>query len=329
MKTNAGPPARRAGLRATLLIAAAAMSGSGLLLAGCSSGSGSTASASAASGGSAASGESAASAGSAPSAAASGGQGVAGPAPDTRAPGATTARLVQPAQSIIYTASLTIRAADVRASAALATGIAAADGGYVASEQDLLSRLPGQSTVSLRLKIPVASYPAVLRQLSGKLGKQLSLTQQAEDVTGQVADVSSRVTSAKAAITQLRALLRRAGSVGGLLSVQDEINSQEASLESLQSQQRALAGETSYATVSVQLLSQHKAVVHHHARNKHGFAAGLSSGWHGLRAATAWLLTVAGAVLPFAAVLAVLAAGGWFTWRRIKVRRRSRPAPAA
>jgi hypothetical protein len=326
MMTTAGAPVRRAGLRATLLIAAAAISGSGLLLAGCSAGSSSASSASA---------ESVAG----PSAGAADGQGAGGsaavraPAPQgapAGVPGAKTARVVQLAQSIIYTASLTVRAPDVRAAATLATSIATADGGYVASEQDLFSRLPGQSTISLRLKVPVADYPAVLRQLSSKLGKQLSLTQQAQDVTGQVADVSSRVTSAKAAITQLRALLRRAGSVGGLLSVQDEINTQEASLESLQSQQRALAGETSFATVSVQLLSQHKAVVHHHAKKKrHGFAAGLSSGWHGLRAATTWLLTVAGTVLPFAVVLIALAAGGWLTWRRIKVRRRSRPAPAA
>lgn len=298
------------------------MSGSGLLLAGCSAGTSSTASASA---GSVA----------APSAAARDGQGTAAGAFGTgsegapaRVPGTRTARLVQPAQSIIYTASLTVRAPDVQAAATLATSIATADGGYVAREQDLLSRRPGQSTISLRLKIPVAGYPAALRQLSGKLGKQLSLTQQAEDVTGQVADVTSRVTSAKTAITQLRALLRRAGSVGGLLSVQDEINSQEASLESLQSQQRALAGETSYATVDLQLLSQHQAAVHHHAK-KHGFVAGLSAGWHGLRAATIWLLTVAGAALPFGAVLVALAAGGWLTWRRIKLRRRSRPAPAA
>jgi Domain of unknown function (DUF4349) len=319
MKTKAGAPARRAGLRATLLIAAAAMSGSGLLLAGCAAGPGST--------------SSAAGSGAEASAASSGGAAV--PAPDAagapaREPGATAARLVQPTQSIIYTASLTVRAPDVRAAATLAISIATAAGGYVASEQDLLSRLPGQSTISLRLKVPVTGYPAALRQLSGQLGKQLSLTQQAQDVTGQVADVSSRVTSAEAAITQLRVLLRRAGSVGGLLSVQDEINSQEASLESLQSQQRALSSETSYATVSVQLLSQHKAVVHHHARKKrHGFTAGLSTGWHGLRTATDWLLTGAGAVLPFAVVAAVLAAGGWLTWRRIRIRRRSRPAPAA
>jgi hypothetical protein len=325
MKTIAAAPARRAGLRAALLIAAAAMSGSGLLLAGCAGGSGSASSASAGSG-------------AAPAAGAADGQGASAaasvPGPDaqsapSRVPGATTARLLLPAQSIIYTASLSVRAPDIRTAATRAISIATAAGGYVATEQDLLSRLPGQSTISVRLKIPVAGYPAALRQLSGQLGKQLSLTQQAQDVTGQVADVNSRVTSAKAAITQLRALLRRAGSVGGLLSVQDEINSQEASLESLQSQQRALSGETSYATVTVQLLSQRRAAGHHHAKKKHGFAAGLSAGWRGLRAATTWLLTGAGAVLPFAVVAAVLAAGGWLTWRRVRVRRRSRPAPAA
>jgi uncharacterized protein DUF4349 len=140
--------------------------------------------------------------------------------------------------------------------------------------------------------------------------------------------VSSRVTSAQDAITQLRALLKRAGSVSGLLSVQDEINAQEASLEALQSQQRALAKETSYATVTMYLLSQrHHGAVHHPGRH-HGFAAGLAAGWHGLRAATVWLLTVAGALLPFLAVAGVLAAAGWLVLRRYRARHRPQPAAA-
>ena len=85
------------------------------------------------------------------------------------------------------------------------------------------------------------------------LGTQTSLTQHAQDVTQQVADVSSLVTSAQDAITQLQALLKRAGSVSDLLAVQEQINAQESSLEALQAQQRALARETSYATVSVTL----------------------------------------------------------------------------
>jgi hypothetical protein len=220
-----------------------------------------------------------------------------------------------------------LRVRSVTATAQQVTGLAVAAGGYVSSEQDSISRTPGRSTVTLQLKIPEAAYPGVLGKLSTSFGHPVSASQHAQDVTGQVADVTSRVASAQDAITQLRALLKRAGTVSGLLSVQDEINAQEASLESLQSQQRALARETSYATVTMYLLSQrHHAVAR--GGKHHGFVAGLAAGWHGLRVATSWLLTVAGALLPFLAVLAVLAAGGWLGLRRFRARRRAQPAAA-
>ena len=115
----------------------------------------------------------------------------------------------------------------------------------------------------MQLKIPVASYPATLGQLASRLGTQLSLQQQAQDVTQQVADVNSQVTSDEAAIAQLRALLSHAGSVGDLLSVQNQINDEESSLESMQAQQRALSHETSYATVTLTLLGpKAKPLVH-------------------------------------------------------------------
>ena len=170
------------------------------------------------------------------------------------------ARLALASPNIIYTASLTIRAANVTAAASRATGIVLREGGYVSSEQATIDPADhARSTVSLQLKIPVAAYGTTLATLSAVLGTQTSLTQHAQDVTQQVADVSSLVTSAQDAITQLQALLKRAGSVSDLLSVQEQINAQESSLEALQAQQRALARETSYATVSVTLVSTHRA----------------------------------------------------------------------
>jgi hypothetical protein len=294
-----------------MLIATAALSGSGLLLAGCSAGTSAT--------GSSAGGESAAAQEGSGSAAVPAAQ----PAPGSLA-GAKAARLVS-GQAIIRTASLTLRVASVTSTAQQVTGLVAAAGGYVSSEQDSISKKPGQSTVTLQLKIPEAAYPGVLGKLSTSFGRPLSASQHAQDVTGQVADVTSRVASAQAAITQLRALLKRAGTVSGLLNVQVEINTQEASLEALQSQQRALARETSYATVTMYLLSQRHGAAAQHGKH-HGFVAGLAAGWHGLRAATSWLLTVAGAVLPFLAVFAVLAAGGWLGLRRFRARHRAQPA---
>ena len=316
MSITAGTVRTRTGLRAVTLITTAALSGSGLLLAGCSAGAAN----------SSGSGGSSAAAQEGSGAAASGG--VA--APQAAAPGslsgAKTARLVT-GQAIIRTASLTLRVSSVTSTARQVTGLAVAAGGYVSSEQDSISRTPGRSTVTLQLKIPEAAYPGVLGKLSTSFGHPVSASQHAQDVTGQVADVSSRVASAQDAIKQLRALLKRAGTVSGLLSVQEEINAQESSLEALQSQQRALAKETSYATVTMYLLSQHHHAVAHHGK-RHGFVAGLAAGWHGLRVATSWLLTVAGALLPFLAVLAVLAAGGWLGLRRYRARRRTEPAAA-
>jgi hypothetical protein len=317
MSITAGTVRTRSGLRAVMLITTAALSGSGLLLAGCSASSTNSSAGTA-------SGESAA----AQDAGAAGSGTVAAPQP--AAPGslagAKSARLVT-GQAIIRTASLTLRVASVTSTARQVTGLAVAAGGYVSSEQDSISRTPGRSTVTLQLKIPEAAYPGVLGKLSTTFGHPVSASQHAQDVTGQVADVSSRVASAQDAIKQLRTLLKRAGTVSGLLSVQEEINAQESSLEALQSQQRALAKETSYATVTMFLLSQHHHAVAHHGK-RHGFVAGLAAGWHGLRVATSWLLTVAGALLPFLAVLAVLAAGGWLGLRRYRARHKTQPAAA-
>ena len=229
-----------------------------------------------------------------------------------------TAGLTTASQSIIYTASMTFRSADVAAAAKRAIGIAVAAGGYTADEQ-VFGKSSGKSsgeTVSLTLKIPVPSYQTALAQLSSPaLGKQLAMQQQATDVTQQVADVNSLVTSEQDAIAALRGLLKRAASVSGLLQVQQQISQDQSYLNSLLSQQRALNQETSYATVSMTLVSP-KHAAHHEVMAKHGFLAGLAAGWRALRHATASLLTALGAILPFLILVLVLGAFGYLAWRR-------------
>lgn len=235
-------------------------------------------------------------------------------------------RLLPPAQSLIYTANLTIRVKDPAAMAAKMTTLVTGLGGYVAGQQETTS--PGghgTTQVSLTLKIPVAVYRSTLATLA-TYGPHLAFNSQATDVTQQVADVSSRVASAQTAIRQLRALLARAGNVGSLLSVQDEINSQESALESLLAQQQALAHETSYGTVSVVLLGHHVRLVKKVKKTSHGFVAGLGTGWRALVAAVNWVLTALGVVLPFAVIVALLG-GIAIGNRRRTARRRTPPVP--
>jgi hypothetical protein len=239
----------------------------------------------------------------------------------------STAKLA-PAQDIIYTASLTVRAANVTAAAQRAVSIVVAAGGYTADEQATSATTDRTGRqVSLTLKIPVSAYQTVLAQLSSSaVGRQLAMRQQATDVTQQVADVNSLVTSQEAAISALNSLLQKAGSVSGLLDVQQQISDDQSALNSLLAQQRALDHETSYATVTMTLVGPRAAPVHHKAAHR-GFLTGLSGGWRALRHATVWVLTAFGAMLPFLIVIVVLAGIGYAGRRRF-LRRKTGPTAA-
>jgi hypothetical protein len=180
------------------------------------------------------------------------------------------------------------------------------------------------TAADLALKIPVAVYPATLRTLAG-LGTRLSLSQQAQNLTEQVADVTSQVTSDQAAITQLRALLSHAGSVGDLLTVQNQINAEESSLESIEAEQRALADQTSYATVTMTITGPKARPVvarPHKPARPPGLTHGLAAGWRALRITVDWALALFGALAPFAAVAALAVLAG-YRGRRWLLRRRA------
>jgi hypothetical protein len=315
---------RRFGAAAGLAIGGAALVG-GMLLAGCSGSSASSASSS--SGQGSAQGAAAAPA---PSAAAVASGASAGNATGQSTGVGTTVRLA-PVSDIIYTAQLTIRAGNVTSAAAKATQIVEAVGGYVSNETASSDPdNPSQATATVQLKIPVASYPVTLNQLASGLGNQLSLQEQAQDVTEEVADVNSQVTSDEAAIVQLRTLLSHAGSIGDLLNVQNQINNEESALEAMQAQQRALSHETSYATVTLTLLGPKAKPVIHHQKPKAppSLGGGLGAGWHALKVTMSWVLAFLGAIAPFAAVAAIVAYL-IYRARRWMIRRRPTPRPTA
>jgi Domain of unknown function (DUF4349) len=309
-----------------------------LLLAACGSGSGTSSSAPAPGRPAPATHQNAA-AGSAVNGSATGGSAASGPAAapagrSSAAGGAATltAGLAPASQSIVYTAAMKIRAANVSSTARRITSIVESAGGYISAETagsatGSASQADTGQTISITVKIPVPVYDTVLGQLSSpSLGKQLSMHQQATDVTQEVANVTSLVTSEQDAINALDGLLQRAASVPDLLQVQQQISADESALNSLQAQQRALNSETSFATVSMTLIPPpHVAPAKKPAG--HSFLTGLRSGWHALRHAAGWAATAIGAVLPFLIIVALLAALGWAGRRRF-VRRRIAP-PAA
>ncbi|WP_329088171.1 DUF4349 domain-containing protein [Actinomadura citrea] len=217
-------------------------------------------------------------------------------------------------REVVHTADLRVRAGDVEAAAAKAKQLVAAAGGYV--ERESTSSDPARSEIALR--IPGDRYAEVLGRLGAELGTKLSLSQQAEDVTGEVADVDARVRSAKAALESFRKLLDRANSVSEIMSIEQEISEREADLEALQARQKSLAHRTQFATVTVTLVS--KAPPPEKDEPRGGFVGGLENGWHAFTAFVGGVAAVVGWLLPFLVAGAVIGLPALALRRRVRAR---------
>lgn len=259
------------------------------------------------------------------------------------AAGGTGAAVKLPSRDLVITVGLQVKTSDAAAAAEKAESITRDAGGFVASESigsgtqttpTPVSPGAGQSSDAadgtapapatlpdvtyasdstqalLVLRVPPQSVESVLAALPGK-GTVTYQSRTATDVTGQVADVASRVASAQAAITELRALIAKAGSMGDLIALEQALAQRESDLESLEAQQKALADQVQFATVTVGYFTQGQPAAPPPVRS--GFMRGLTSGWHGFLTAVRGLLAALGWVLPYAVVVAVL----WWPVRRL------------
>lgn len=245
-----------------------------------------------------------------------------------------------PSRDLIITVGLQVKTSDVSGAAAKAQIIVQGAGGYVASEsvgsgQQVVtpgtaqtpgsadgSTAPTQATLPtvddaadstqavLVLRVPPQSVDSVLTALAGK-GTVTYQSRSASDVTGQVADVASRVTSAQSAIAELRTLIDKAASMNDLISLEQALAQRESDLESLQAQQKALADQVQFATITVGYFAQGKPASPPPVRT--GFMRGLTVGWHGFLAVLRGLLATIGWLVPYAVVVAVL----WWPVRRL------------
>jgi hypothetical protein len=207
-------------------------------------------------------------------------------------------------RSVLYTAELTVRTRDVTDSADQAASIATGAGGYVFSSEVGGSPSGAAATsATVVVKVPPRSFAMVLRSLAG-LGTPLGRNQHADDVTDQVVDVAARVRTQQASVARVRTLLAQARTVGEVVAVESELTKREADLESLQGRQRALDAQVALSTITLRLVSPVVAATR--TSQARGFLAGLRSGWHAFVGALQASLTVLGALLPFAAVLALL-----------------------
>ncbi|MFE6494705.1 DUF4349 domain-containing protein [Streptomyces sp. NPDC057748] len=233
---------------------------------------------------------------------------------------------------VIRTASLSVEVGSVPKAAVLARSAAEGAGGLVASEET--ERVDDTHEVShLVLRVPQGEYEAVLKRLAGT-GKLLSRTSSAKDVTDQVVDVESRIATQRASVARVRKLMDRAERLSDVVTLEGELSSRQASLESLLAQQASLKDRTTLATITLDL-SEPETVAKDDDDGP-GFLDALSGGWHAFVTALLWLAMAVGAAAPFLAALAVLVPAWRLLRRRLAGRARptsgpggSSPAPPA
>jgi hypothetical protein len=317
MRTPARPTSRLASAAAALAI------GMGLILSGCSAGGGSD---------SGTADSAVAGAGSSDSAGADGSakQESAGV---VDAPNGAPDQAAKPADAAVITAvtydrklarraDISITVTDVDAAATRVRAIAASAQGLVTAEA--ISSEPEVSTggfSTITISVPTAELDGTLDQLA-KLGKVHSRNASTDDVTAQYVDTEARVKTMQSSVDRVRALMSQATKLGDVVALEAELSRRQADLEATQSQLAALKDSVALSPVEVRLSTDEQVL--QEADDTTGFLAGLKAGWSAFTGSVAVLLTVLGAVLPFA-VVAALVLVPLMVW----LRRRHHHAPVA
>jgi hypothetical protein len=168
----------------------------------------------------------------------------------------------------------------------------------------------------LEIRVPAKNFAAAMDDIAAlRLGTLVERTSTSTDVTTKVIDVNTRVRTQRLSLARVQALLDHATTIDEIIRIESQVARRQADLDSLEQQQKYLADQTALSTITVYLTVPDKPATAK-KKDKHTFFSGLSAGWDSLGSSTSAVLTAIGAVLPFAALLALLGVPAWVAWRR-------------
>lgn len=245
---------------------------------------------------------------------------AAGPAAGTAAGAASggSAKAAAVDRSIVTTGSLRLVSKDPIAAAGRVTDLVEAAEGRVARSAEDPS---GSASANLTLRIPAAAFQRTLDAIEQE-GELRDVSIGATDVTARVRDYGVRIANLRTSIERLQQLLGTATSSSALVEIEGALTERQGTLEQLLAQQRTLADQVTYATLTVSIVVPAAAP----KRGPADFVTGLVAGTQGLAATVGALAIALGVVLPWAVVLGAL--GGVAALIVRVVRRRARPTSA-
>ena len=251
---------------------------------------------------------------------------VASPATTAIDPAAlqSTDALARQASIALQVANIGQAVARVQAATAAADGtvlaenIGTPDGGPVplADSSKVSATTYGEMTVS----VPSDKLDAVLGEL-GSVGKVIRSSSSSQNVGAQIVDAQSRLATMRVSVERVRGFLNKATDLTQVVTLEAELTRRESDLEAMEAQLASLKGSVARSPIQVSLTTEPTVIVPPAPAT--GFLAGLTNGWKAFAASVTVVLTVVGAVLPFAVLALVIGLPVWVVLRR----RRPVPTP--
>ncbi|WP_203183200.1 DUF4349 domain-containing protein [Streptomyces pratensis] len=215
---------------------------------------------------------------------------------------------------VIHTATLELEVKDVAKAVAVARSAVTKGLSLGRIEEETTERLDeSREGAHLVLRVPQNDYGRVLDELAGS-GKVLSRTSNAKDVTGEVVDVESRIATQRASVARIRDLMDKAEKLTDVVTLEGELSSRQADLESLLARQESLKNRTTFATITLELSEPYEDGKD--PEEDTGFLDALAGGWDAFVTMLRWIMVAIGATAPFLAAAAVLV----LVWRLLRSR---------
>ncbi|GAA1856249.1 hypothetical protein GCM10009751_11750 [Myceligenerans crystallogenes] len=175
-------------------------------------------------------------------------------------------------------------------------------GGRVESRDETAASGEEPGSAWLTLRIPAGEVTATLDAFA-RLGEVTERSIQTVDVTGQARDLDARIAALETSTRRLTELLADADRTADLIEIERELSDRQATLDSLTGERELLSDQVAMSTLNLSIRAGQAPVAE--ARPE-GFLGGLAAGWDGLVGTFNVLVLVLGALLPWAAVAAVL-----------------------
>ncbi len=187
-------------------------------------------------------------------------------------------------------------------------------GGYVANSSISGGRDQIRSA-TLELKIPAARYDQAVSGL-GSIGRVESVNTNVEDVGEEFVDLTARAANSKRLEERLVGLLAtRTGRLEDVLAVERELARVREEIERYEGRMRFLRTRAAVSTLSVTVHEPAPLLGQNPGENP--ILAALRQAWRNFVGFIAWLIASLGVFIP----VALIAAGGWIAYRRIRSKR--------